>query len=263
MFIDGLGQPTPSYYFQKRTYEPTHILVRLPELIWAKGEKVPILVSILHAPATALAGLLASINVYDPQFHSIWHQERKLDVKPGPSVATLELGEFPIPESLQDKFFFVVAELKQADGRLLSRSVYWPRCLKLMEDAEFRQKYRGAPQPSLRFEHGPWLRPQVEATRTSLEMSTVSHTRISENQSRLVVRVRNTGANPAFLTHVDIKGTKRAFYGTDNYFWLTPGEERRLEFTILWRDPPTREKALVTVGAWNAETRQEPVTSAQ
>jgi beta-mannosidase len=263
MFVDGLDQPTPSYYFQKRTYEPTHILVKLPELIWAKGEKVPISVSVLHAPPTALTGLSASTQVYDPQFHSIWYQERKVEMEPGPSVTTLELGEFPIPDGLQDKFFFVVADLKQADGKLLSRSAYWPRCLKLMEDAEFRRKYRAAPQPSLRFEHGPWLRPQVAATRTTLEMSTVSHERVGENQSRLVVRVRNTGANPAFLTYVDLKGTKRAFYGTDNYFWLAPGEERRLEFMVLWRDLPTRDKALITVGAWNAETRQVPVTKAE
>jgi beta-mannosidase len=231
--------------------------------MWAKGERIPISVSALHAPPTPLTGLSASVNVYDDQFHSIWHQERKLEAKPGPSVATLELGDFTIPNSFEDKFFFIVAELKQDDGKLLSRSVYWPRCLKLMEEAEFRRKYRASPQPSLKFEHGPWLRPQVAKTRTKLEMTVISRKEINESQTRLRVRVRNTGSNPAFLTHFDIKGTQRAFYGTDNYFWLKPGEEKFLELMILWRDPATRDQALVTVGAWNAETQQAALEGGQ
>jgi beta-mannosidase len=256
MFVDGLDQPTASYYFLKRTYEPTHIMVSLPNLVWAKRETIPISVKAIHAPATTLIGLSASVDVYDDQFHSIWRREGKLSAKLGPSVATLMMGDFTIPDSLEDKFFFIVAELKQNDGKLLSRSVYWPRCLKLMEDAGFRQKYRASPQPSLRFEHGPWLRPQVGKTRTMLEITVMSRKEINESQTRVRVRVRNTGSNPAFLTHFDIKGTQRTFYGTDNYFWLKPGEELFHELLIRWDDPATRDQALVTVGAWNAETQQ-------
>jgi hypothetical protein len=91
----------------------------------------------------------------------------------------------------------------------------------------------------------------------------LSRTEVSENQSRLRVRVRNTGPKPAFLTHIDIKGTRRAFYGTDNYLWLMPGEERLIDLTILWRDPATRAEAVVTVGAWNAETRQSALAARQ
>jgi beta-mannosidase len=70
------------------------------------------------------------------------------------------------------------------------------------------------------------------------------------------VRVRNTGSRPAFLTDINLEGTQRAFYGTDNFFWLPAGEERRLEFEVLWRDPDTRSKAVWTVSAWNAPTQQ-------
>jgi hypothetical protein len=77
------------------------------------------------------------------------------------------------------------------------------------------------------------------------------------------VRVRNTGASPAFDAHVDIAGTKRAFYGTDNDLWLMPGEERTMDFTVLWRDPAAHAGALVTAGAWNAELRQVPMPAAR
>ena len=259
MFVDGLDQPTSSYYTLKRVYEPTHVVVRLPELVWAKGEKVPIRISVVHAPPTGLAALTVSVQILDPQFHSVWEQKRQMDVPPGPSARGWELGEFTISDSLEDKFFFVVAEAKEADGKLLSRSVYWPRCLKLMNDPDFRAKYRGSPQPSLKFEHGPWLRPQVAAVRTSLDLAVISRKDVAKSESTVRVRVRNSGAHPAFDAHVDIAGTKRAFYGTDNDLWLMPGEERTLDYKILWRDPATRASASVNVAAWNAETQQVPM----
>jgi beta-mannosidase len=179
-----------------------------------------------------------------------------VDVAPGASVTNLTLGEFTLADDLQDHFFLVVAELKKADGELVSRSVYWPRCLKLMEDADFRRKYRETPQPSLNFDHGPWLKDQVAAQPTSLQLGVVSAKNLSANRSHLEVHVRNAGRVPAFLTHLDIAGAQRAFYATDNYFWLAPGEERTLGMEVLWRDPATRNKAEITVAAWNARTEQ-------
>jgi beta-mannosidase len=166
------------------------------------------------------------------------------------------MGEFTIPDTLEDKFFFVVAELKGADGKLVSRSVYWPRALKLMADPEFRQKYRATPQHSLVFDHGPWLHKQVEALPTSLALEVVSEINTGGNRSRVEVRVRNTGSRPAFLTDINLEGTRRAFYGRDNFFWLPASEERRLRFEVLWRDPDTCGKAVWTVSAWNAPTQQ-------
>jgi beta-mannosidase len=255
-WLDAFGQSTDIYYFLQRSYEPTHVVVRLPQLVWAPGEKVPIQLSVVHAPATLMEGLVASVEVSDDRFHSLWRQQRTLGIKAGPSVSNLNLGEFPIPQNLEDKFFFVVAELKRADGQGVSRSVYWPRALKLMADPEFRARYRATSQPSLVFEHGPWLRKQVEATSTSLALRVVSQTDDGENRSRVVVLVRNTGALPAFFTDINIEGTKRAFYGTDNFFWLPAGEERRLEFHVLWRNPVTVDGAYMTAKAWNAPSNR-------
>jgi hypothetical protein len=96
----------------------------------------------------------------------------------------------------------------------------------------------------------------VAAVRTTLDLAVVSRKDASDSESTVRVRVRNTGASPAFDAHVDIAGTKRTFYGTDNDLWLMPGEERALDYKVLWRDPATRSGASVTAGAWNAETRQ-------
>ena len=254
--LDYFGQPVAPYYFLKHSYEPTHIIVRLPQLIWARGEKFPVQISVAHAPAAALPGLMTSVQIYDDHFQPRWHAEHKVDVAAGASVTNCNLGEFTIADDLQDRFFLIVAELKRSTGELVSRSVYWPRCLKLMEDADFRKKYRESPQPSLHFDHGPWLREQVATQPTSLQLVAVSVKERTATRGHVEVRVRNTGRVPSFMTHLDIAGTQRAFYATDNYFWLAPGEERTLGMEVLWRNPATRNNATITVAAWNAPAKQ-------
>ncbi|MFA6562895.1 MAG: sugar-binding domain-containing protein [Verrucomicrobiia bacterium] len=256
MLVDGFGQPTAPYYFLKRTYEPTHVLVKLPELMWAKGEQVPLAVHVTHAPAAARKGLKASVEILDAGFASLWRKTQSVSLQPGPSVAALDFGNFTISDSLNDKFFFIVAELRADGGQLVSRSVYWPRCLSRMSDEAFRNKYRATPQPALAFDKGPWLKPQTASQPTSLTASLVGQMPLAADRSQLRVHVKNTGGKPAFNTRLDIEGTKRAFYATDNFFWLAPGEERELQVEVLWRDPGQHAQATLTVSAWNAEAKR-------
>jgi beta-mannosidase len=186
----------------------------------------------------------------------LWRAEKTIEVKAGLSVSTVDMGSFTIPAALEDHFFLIVAELRGADHTLISRSVYWPRCLKVMADDAFRLKYRSSPQPSLVFENGPWLRKEVQANQTKLALQLVSIRDEGENESTIQVRVRNAGSQPAFCTEVNIDGTRRTFYPPDNGFWLTPREERLLDIHVLWRDPGTRSKAVLTLGAWNAAPQQ-------
>ncbi len=260
MLVDGFGQPTAPYYFLKRTYEPTHVLVKLPQLLWAKGEPVPIRVHIAHAPAAACGDLAASVEIFDAGFASQWRQTKPATLAPGPSVAALDFGNFTIPDNFEDTFFFIVAELHGSDRQAISRSVYWPRCLSRLSDEAFRTKYRAAPQPALTLDKGPWLKPQTAAQGTALTAELVEHEQTAANRSRLRVRVKNTGDKPAFNTRLDIAGVKRLFYATDNFFWLAPGEQRELQVEVLWREPERRDQAAVVVGAWNVEPRELRLT---
>ncbi len=252
MLADYFGQPNAPYYFLKRTYEATHIAVKLPEIIWAAGEKVPVNVNVMHAPPPAMNGLQATVTIYDDAFKQQWRQARALSLTAGPSVTNESFGEYAIPADYADRFFFVVAELKGTDGKLVSRSVYWPRVLKQMSDAAFREKYRATPQPALTFDQGPWLKPRVAATMTQLQGAILSTKQLSETRGQMRVRIKNTGTIPAFNTQIRLTGVKRAFHATDNFFWLAPGEEHVLELEILWREPRGQKQARLTVEAWNA-----------
>jgi beta-mannosidase len=248
-----------SYYFLKRTYEPVHVIANITQLLWAKGEKMPLSLSVMNSRGEALKGATASVQVFDTQFYPLWRAEKKMDVKAGLSVSSADLGSFTIPAAFEDHFFLLLAELRGADHTLVSRCVYWPRCLKVMADDAFRSKYRSSPQWPLNFENGPWLRKEVEANQAKLALQVVSIRDEGENESAIQVRVRNPGSRPAFYTELNIDGTKRTFYASDNGFWLAPQEERLLDIHVLWRDPATRSKAVLTIGAWNADTKSTQI----
>ena len=237
--------------------------MNIPELMWAKSEKVPLSLSVMNNRDKALPAATASVQVLDTGFHSLFRTEKKIDVKAGLAVTAADLGSFTIPDALEDHFFLIIAELRDADRKLISRSVYWPRCVKAMADDTFRTKYRASHQPPLTFENGPWLMKEVQANPTTLELRVASVRDESENESVIQARVRNVGAQPAFYTEVNIDGTRRTFYATDNDFWLAPGEERLLDIHVWWRDPGTRSKAVLTLGAWNAAPQQVKLEKAR
>lgn len=257
--VDGFGHPTAPYYFLKRTYEPTHVLVRLPWLLYAAGEAIPIKAAVTHSEPGALTGLTLSVEVRDDAFRQIWRKQTPLAVKPGPSVTDTDLGAFTVPAGYQDRFFLVVAELRKSSGELMSRSVYWPRSLATLADTAARSKQRAAPTEWPALDNGPWLKPTVAKAQTTLALEVLASTAARDGVARAEIRVRNTGAAPAFMTAIDVKGARRAFFAGDNFFWLEPGETRVVPVHILWRDTPEPGRASVTLSAWNAPAVSVPL----
>lgn len=266
MLVDGFGQPSAPFYFLKRTYEPTHVALQLPSSLWAAGESLPLRTAITHAGAARSGGLTLSVSVLDDAWKVQWRQQKPVaGLAAGPSVRTDSLGVFSIPTAFRNHFFYVVAELKEADGRVLSRSVYWPRCLQLLDDPATRQKYRKAPRPNSDGEvpwpalpDGPWLKPTLQqAPQTRLALRVLSRKAPDETHSDLRVSVKNTGTAPAFLTELNIDGAKRLFHASDNFFWLAPGEEKILNVAVEWREPEKKADARVKVSAWNAAVVSE------
>jgi beta-mannosidase len=248
--MDWFGQPVAPYYFLKRTYEPTHVAIDLQQLVWAVNERIGIIGKITHAGTNAFRGKVL-VAIYDDTFNPLWNKEAAVNVAEGPSVTPANLGEYQIPPGYRDRFLFVVAELKNNDGELVSRSVYYPRVLKIMEDQVFHYKYVNEPIPWITLDKGPWLKPIVEKTQAKVKAEVIANKSISVEKSQLKVKVTNTSKVPAFMTKLDITGIKRAFFATDNYFWLAPGEEKEIALEVMWREPSSDKKIVLEVGAWN------------
>ena len=250
MMVDGLGQPTAPYYFLKRTYEPVHVAVALPWTLWATGETVPVSVRVINAGGAA--SLRASVDVLDAKLHSVWRRTSTVTVAAGPSVAKADLGKFEIPAAFRNRFFFLVAEVRDPAGALVSRSVYWPRCLEVLEDRDAREKYRAKPQPIPVLDKGPWMRPQVRAVETQLQADpAVKLQRGADGIATAHLHIRNTGTAPAVMASLQLEGARANLWVSDNFFWLAAGESRDLQIRVAWREP-AQSGAALTLRAWNA-----------
>ncbi|GAB2565245.1 glycoside hydrolase family 2 protein [Spirosoma areae] len=262
--MDWFGHAGAPYYFLKRTYEPTHISLDIDRLLWNAGDKFPVKLSITHASDQPLTNGKATVRVLDKAFKPLWNKTQAVSLTAGPSVLKTVVGEMTIPADYRDQFFFVITELTDASGKLISRSTYWPRTTSKLDDAAFRQKYLTEPlTPWPTFEKGPFLKPTVAASDTKLLLTVLSERALDGNRSSLQVRVQNTGRIPAFMTQLDIAGAKRAIVASDNFFWLEPGETRNLTADMLWRANTGPEKpsgpVTVQVSAWNAPAVQQPL----
>lgn len=248
--MDWFGQAGAPYYFLKRSYESQHVALDLDRLLWKAGETIPLPIVLLNANTFPGKTYTVSVSVMDDAYHELLQKEFPARLAEGPSVTRLPGASFQIPASYKDRFLFLRADLKDEKGKLISRSTYFPRVLVQMEDKVFYDKYLSTPIPWITLDKGPWLKPTAAANRTTLSVALIRQESTGNNQSTISFAVRNTGKYPAFMTQFDIKNAKRAFYATDNYFWLEPGEKKEVTLYVQWREQTNQ--AQLEGKAWNA-----------
>ncbi|UBM59971.1 beta-mannosidase [Marinilongibacter aquaticus] len=257
--VDGFGQPSAPYYFLKRTYEPTHVMVKLENLLLAAGETIPLELVVVHNGKKELNNCKVEIKVLDAQFKELFKRQFKAGKIVGHSAVS-EMGrtEFEIPSQLENQYLFVVAELSNTDGKLISRSIYWPRTLSMLQDDISREEFRTAPKAWPILEKGPWLKKEVESSITHIESKIIS-VEEQDGRTHLKVKILNSGKLPAFNTTLNIVGEKRCFYADDNYFWLDPGEERVLNLFVEWRETKAKNLSHLSVQAWNTDLQTQKI----
>lgn len=251
--VDGNGQPSAPYYFLKRTYEPVHIALDIQRLLWAPGETFPLKVKVINGINQPASKAKVVVEVFDNQFKSVQMEEKQIHIQEGTSVSGINLTEFKIPETYKEKYFFIHVRLLSIDNQLISSAEYWPRTIQQMEEPEYNHQFNNEPVPWPTLDKGPWLKPTVAHTKTTLDVKLISSKSDASNSSQIDLKVTNTGKIPAFMVNMDITGIKRAFYATDNYFWLAPGESKDITINVLWREPTDNKKVTMEIGAWNTK----------
>lgn len=252
MLVDGHNQPVAPYYFTKRTFEQVHVAVRLKRLLWRPGENLDLSPFIINHTSNVYKNNKVKLTVMDDTFKPVWEDTQTVSLKSGVNVHKLKTNIFTIPETYQNRFLFVIAELFNPQEKLISRSVYWPRSVKLMNDSAYYNKYIKEPQPWPTFDKGPWLKPIVSKTRTSLSFKNIE---IKEkNENRLVIQaiVKNKGKSPSFMTRLHIQEDYN-FYTSDNFFWLMPGEEKNVEIVVRTENRRKSQPINIELFAWNTK----------
>lgn len=249
--VDGNGQPSAPYYFLKRTYEPTHVMVNLPRLLWAPGDTIPLEVKVLNDVSRNGFPAVAEVILYNDRFEPQQTYKATFPVPAGASVSGRKLGYYVIPSGYHARYLFLKAKLYDEKGALVSSSVYWPRTIKQMEDPAYYALYLQEPVNWPSLPEGPWLKPTAARKPTAIRARLSDSRELPGDRREIKLQVANTGKTPAFMTHLEITGAQRAFFSTDNYFWLDPGEQKELTIEIWWKEALAGRKPVLTVSAWN------------
>lgn len=254
--VDGMGQPSATYYFLKRTYEPIHVSLDIKRLLWASGEKFPVSVDVMNGVGQSGFEGSVEVRILDECFKDLWQESKAITVQEGTAITSKTLGIFDIPSVYKKKYFFAVAVLRDHSGKVVSQSEYWPRTIKSMEESHFHKKYSTEPVAWPTLNEGPWLKPTVAKSKTSIEVSELRVNNSNGKDATISFNIKNKGQIPSFMTHVDVKGVSRLFFANDNYFWLSPGETKEIVMQVQIKE---NKPMKLIVSGWNIKSFERAI----
>lgn len=254
--VDGIGQPVAPYYFLKRTYEPLHVALETERLLWKAGESFPVTVNLLNLTDGPAREGTARVRIYNEKLTTLYDRSQPLSVAAAPATGRVEFEPFSIPADAAENVFFTVVEFCDQQEKLLSRSCYFPRTMKRMNEPEFYEKYVNEPTAWPSRSEGPRICDvYAAAPKTTLEIASQKLDETIDGAYRLTeweTTVRNSGDYPSVMTILDVPDENVTFVVDDNYFSLFPGEERtlRLRCREITAEPATEITPKFT--SWNA-----------
>lgn len=279
--IDYYGGVLPCAYYYKRAQEPLHVLVQMESKAYVKTPIVPVnAFAKIYQPGDQFKGRVyvvsdldhsigehtAELVVYDAVLKPIHTETMKMAaMEKGPSSLLLGTLTWDVPKTMPNQTALVCVSLKNASGKVVSRSAY-PIWISSDFDALMKD-------PITRRDRGPWLT-GMKSAQTKLAIKPISKS-VSfagkdylpagkQGCAEVVLEITNTGDKPAFHTGVEITNVDCRYFCDDNYFVLMPGEAKKIVVEIDRSTQPFYEcvrKQLVqpvgsdlqfTATAWNA-----------
>jgi len=189
---DWFLQPNAGYYFMQNSCEPVHIQLNLSDY------KVLVL-NRTHKP---VPDLIAQVDIFSLDSRSLFHEEKAIsltgtDVKEAAALSSIIANVKGVN--------FVVLNLKDAAGRVISHNVYW-----LSGDGDYKS--------------------MNEMTETSVDAKVIVETRSKSDRS-WAIQVTNTTDKLAFFirTQIMVDGEELLpSFWSENYITLAPSETTTL-----------------------------------
>jgi len=121
--VDWYGTPKPAYYFQKRASRPVHVATDFERYLWKPGETFGADLYLLNDTELPVKHGTFKARVLDLEGTTL--AERN-GLTRGGANASSKLGriEYPIPEEMAGRSFFVSAQLLDPLGREISSALY-------------------------------------------------------------------------------------------------------------------------------------------
>ena len=250
--VDGVGDPTAPYYYVKGAYQLLHIFVRLEYLTFAAGETAVLPVCIINDSKADIGCAEAELQIFTPDLHLAYSKTQHIQLSKEQYLTAAMTVNFEIPPEYEEKFFFVRTALK-SENRILSQTVYWPKCLGMMRDETVKSLYRSKPQPNFKFTNGPWLKEQV--THAPCAELVCGDIAVLTEQEHIFIdfELKNLSETPAFPVRIDIAEPQTLCAASDNYYFQSGGEVKRLHIEV-WNKNPALKSLTLEISAWNANT---------
>ncbi len=231
-YVDGYGIPKRSYYYKKRSFEPLHICACYDDLFTRPGETFTAKISVINEHLCEYSDSKIVVRLYDSKFNLLKTDEKSRTVY-ADMVTTGGFFDYEVPNDAKEECMFLVCDLLDRDGALLSRSQYSWRV---------GQPSRRAPYIA----NGPWIS-DVSANTTTLDVK-IGEVTVDEKGTTIVdVSITNSGSLPAFQVGIEAPDNEYYMNYSDNFFWLEAGETQTVTVKI------SNDNKEFTVNAWNTE----------
>lgn len=215
--VDYYGVPKIAHWFVQDAFAPLHVCATYEALDVKPGEKLAVRFFLVDDIESLAGPVKVLARFYDARLGQFGTSQIDVNLLKPIRVQMVGKTEQLIPAENASPILMSV-ELKVGD-RVEDRTFHW---------FNFRQR------PGCLF----------ELPRTTL--------RASRQDNELVVE--NTGPLPAVAVQVDSPGGSDSLLCSDGYFWLDPGETRRVALQVMPNiDGQKHDPHGLQVSAWNAE----------
>ena len=223
-------EPNASLFAVKSASEPVHI-----QMNEATGN-----LEVINNLPQAISGDTAHVTIYRLWGGQTPALEKDIPVS-GPADTAIDLGPMPLPDgSKLYPLYFVKLDLRDAQGQIVSRNLYWKPLAAMHGDLTALDSL-----------------PMVKLDGTIERHDT-------NDRLGLEVTLKNPGQALALMAHVQLRRKSSGervlpvFY-SDNYVWLAAGESRTITIDAALADLKG-DTPLVVVDGWNVDVT--PVTNA-
>lgn len=216
---DWFLMPNAGYYFMQNACEPVHIQLN----------RANNMVTALNRSYKNMPGLVALTDVYSLDSKRIFHGSVNVSLNPSDVIETNSLDSV-INES--NGILFVVLNLSDASGKILSHNVYW-----ISKDDNYKAIN--------------------EMPVTSLNINVVKEEK-ETNHRKWTFKIENTSDKVAFFIRPQLMSGNEEIlpcYWSGSYFSLAPGENTIISVTC----PKARIDVLppvLKISGWNVQARE-------
>jgi hypothetical protein len=216
---DWYLQTNAGYYFMQNAIEPIHIQLNLNNLD----------VLVVNRSYKAVPGLVAQVDIFSLDSKSLFHYEKGINL---PATSVQQSASLTKPLKGAQGVSFVVLNLKDNEGKIVSHNVYW-----LSKDDDFT-KLNNMPETSLK----------VDVLKEGKNMTEMNWT----------IQITNPSDRIAFFIRPQIMADGNEVlpsFWSGSYFTLAPGENTTLKVSCPVAVMGSKNPVL-KVSGWNVAEKE-------